>query len=372
MNPVSIRLLATVVSIAALMLGGAALAQDTTVVPAHEGPYVYWHDSTTATVFYYCQGKINERKFENIDTLRFHRFCQDEPLDHTVVAQLPDIAQAVYADVPRIFAVSDIHGEYEPLVDFLQVAGIIDGGLHWSWGNGHLVFNGDTPDRGDMVTEIFWLIHRLEQEAAQVGGRVHYVLGNHDEMVMHGDNRYVNEKYLQGVARRSRIRHEELYGPAMELGRWLRSKPTMLRLNDILFVHGGVSPELVERGLTIDDVNRVMRQALYMNSCQIRFSDEPKFLLGSYGPLWYRGMVIDMEDRYARLTVDEVAAIAERYGASSIVVGHTETDLVDQHYGGLVYSIDVPLDELGTFQGLLWEAGKFYRVTGVGERESWD
>ena len=153
---------------------------------------------------------------------------------------------------------------------------------------------------------------------------------------------------------------------------WLRTKPTMLRLNDILFVHGGVSPELVERGMTIESVNSLMRRALTMSSDQIHFSDEPKFLLSSMGPLWYRGFVIDMEERYSRLTKEEVTAIVEYFDVSSIVVGHTETDQVEQHYGGLVYTVDVPLDELGTLQGLLWENSNFYRVTGAGELEIFD
>jgi len=355
-----------------ILLGGVGFAQETAEVPEHEGPYVYWHDSTTATVFYYCQGTIREQKFEDIDTLRFHRFCEEEPIEHMVTAEPPKIGPCVYTDIPRIFVVSDIHGEYEAMIDLLQAAGVINDELRWNWGDGHLVVNGDIFDRGDRVTETLWLVYRLEQEAPLDGGRVHYVLGNHDEMVIHGDNRYINEKYMSGIARKSRIRHEDLYGPDMELGRWLRTKPTMLRLNDILFVHAGISPELVERGLTIDAVNRKMREALHMNSSQIRFSDEPRFLVSSRGPLWYRGMVIDMEDRYARLTKEEVAVIVDYFDVSSIVVGHTETDEVERHYGGLVYTIDVPLDELGTLQGLLWEDGKFYRVTGTGEREAWD
>ena len=358
--------------IAVILLGGIGLTQDTTEVPEHEGPYVYWHDSTTATVFYYCLGKIREQKYEDIDTLRFHRFCQEDPIKYTITAEPPTIEPSVYTDVPRIFVVSDIHGEYEALIDLLLVTGIIDDELHWNWGDGHLVVNGDIFDRGDRVTETLWLVYRLEHEAPLDGGRVHYTLGNHEGMVIHGDNRYINEKYTSGVARKSRIRHEDLYGPDMELGRWLRTKPTMLRLNDILFVHAGISPELVERGLTIDAVNRKMREALNMNSSQIRFDDDSRFIVSSKGPLWYRGMVIDMEDRYARLTKDEVTAIVEYFDVSSIVVGHTETDLVERHYDGLVYTVDVPLEELGTFQGLLWENGKFYRITGTGEREVWD
>jgi hypothetical protein len=36
-------------------------------------------------------------------------------------------------------------------------------------------------------------------------------------------------------------------------------------------------------------------------------------------------------------------------------------------HGGTVFGIDVPLEELGTLQGLLLKDGVFYRVTGAGE-----
>jgi len=38
-------------------------------------------------------------------------------------------------------------------------------------------------------------------------------------------------------------------------------------------------------------------------------------------------------------------------------------------YGGKVFGIDVPLDILGSFQGLLWKGDRFFRVTGDGTIE---
>ncbi len=339
------------------------------VVPDQDGPYVFWHDSTEATVFYLCQGEIREKLFEDVDTLRFRCLCREEGLLHTVPATPPTVEPDTFTDVPKIFAVSDIHGAYEAMVDILKVTGIVDSSLLWNWGDGHLVVNGDVFDRGDGVTEALWLIYRLEQEARQVGGRVHFTLGNHELMVLRDDNRYVHEKYLKGIAKKSRILHQDLYGPDMELGRWLRTKHTMIQLNDILFVHGGISPEMIERGLSVSSVNESVRVYLDLRSSQVAFSDEPKFLFGSRGPFWERGFLIDMEDRYERLTGDQVAEVLAFYNVSSVVVGHTEMDRVDSYYGGLVYSLDVPIDELGALQGLLWEDNRFFRVTGTGKRE---
>jgi hypothetical protein len=187
---------------------------------------------------------------------------------------------------------------------------------------------------------------------------------------MRGDNRYVNDKYIKTTVKKSRIRHEDLYGPNTELGRWLRTKPTMIRINDILFVHGGLSPDMVERDLSLQETNSSMRTALDMNSNRVAFGDLPRFLLGSNGPLWYRGMLTALEDSYERLDSEEVAGILGYYGVSSVVVGHSELDEVGPHYFGLVYNLDVPLDGLGCFQALLWEQGRFYRINCAGEREA--
>ncbi|MCK7530014.1 MAG: hypothetical protein MZV63_02625 [Marinilabiliales bacterium] len=73
--------------------------------------------------------------------------------------------------------------------------GIIDRNLNWKFGRGHLVYLGDAHDRGDMVTEILWHLFSLERQAAKAGGMVHFVLGNHELMVLDGDLRFINPKY---------------------------------------------------------------------------------------------------------------------------------------------------------------------------------
>ncbi|MGD2152284.1 MAG: metallophosphoesterase [Gemmatimonadales bacterium] len=334
-----------------------------------DGPHIYWQNDSTAIVFYLCDGSVEKRTFLVSDTLRFHGFCGDSLAEYVVAARAPEIQPHTYDDVPRIFVVSDIHGEYQAFVDLLVNARIVDADLHWRWGAGHLVVDGDVFDRGDRVTECLWLIHRLEREAIRAGGRVHFVLGNHEIMVIWGDLRYVNQKYLGGIARRTKIMYQDLYGPHMELGRWLRTKHSAIRLNDILFVHGGIGPHVVEAGLGLEDINVQAREYLDLRSYQIMFDETPIFWYSSGGPFWYRGYHRSSEGSYTHATHDEVETILEYYGAHAVVVGHTEVEQVEGLYDGRVFAIDVPLVELGSFQGLLWEGGAFYRVTGSGELE---
>ena len=334
-----------------------------------DGPHVYWQTDSRAIVFYLCDEQLVQRVFEDVDTVRFNGFCGDSAVEYVIPAQAPTIEPQLYDGVPKIFTVSDVHGEYQALVELLENAGVVDAGLHWSWGEGHLVIDGDIFDRGDKVTECLWLIYRLEQEARREGGQVHVLLGNHEIMVMQDDLRYVNEKYTNGIVRRSGIDYDDLFGPDMELGRWLRSKHIVIKLNDILFVHAGISPDQVARGLSLEDVNETAQASIDLRSYALAFSDTAEFIFGRTGPTWYRGYHYGQEGRYPKASLQTVEAALSYYGATAVVVGHTEIPEVTALYEGKVFAVDVPLLELGSLQGLLWQGGRFYRVTGAGTLE---
>lgn len=335
----------------------------------NDGPHVYWQNDTMAIVFYLCEDSLETEVHPVTDTLRFEGSCTDSGAEYVVPAKPPSVQPFVVDGIPQIFAVSDIHGEYEAFIKLLRNSGVIDDNLHWSWGDGHLVILGDTFDRGVSVTECLWLIYRLEQEAEKAGGRVHFVLGNHEAMVMYGDNRYVSDKYLNGIVKKSRIKHEDLYGPDMELGRWLRSKNTVAKLNGVLFVHAGVPPWFAERGTTLDEINEATRANLEFKSYELAFGDTLKAIFGGSGIFWYRGYHDASGNPYPKATREQVDEILETYEVRAIVVGHSEVDQVEALYGAKIFAIDVPLKELGSLQGLLLRDGSFYRVTGTGDLE---
>jgi hypothetical protein len=363
-----------------LLLGAGLLAVLAAVVPSapsravaaatadslDDGPHVFWQDSTQAIVFYLCGDSAPAVRLQAQDTLAFDGLCGDSAARYRIPSRPPRPARDTWDGVPRILAISDIHGEYDALFAFLQRAGVIDTAGRWTWGDGHLVVVGDVVDRGARVTECLWFLYRLEQEAERAGGRVHVVLGNHEMMVMRDDLRYVHERYAAGIVRYVGVRYQDLFGPEMELGRWLRTKPLVLKLNDIVFVHGGLAPELAARGLDIPRLNAIGRESLDLSSVAVTFSDLPSLVFGSAGPLWYRGYLYPVNGRYAATTSEELDALLTFYGAATVVVGHTETGQVMRLHGGRVYAIDVSLEDLGAYQGLLWEHGAFSVVTGLG------
>jgi len=332
-----------------------------------DGPHVFWRDGGHAVVYYYCDKEMVSRDILVEDTLRFQGFCKDSLGQYVVPPSTDEPPPAEFEGVTRWMAISDIHGEYQPFVEILINSGVIDSDLHWTWGDGHLVINGDVTDRGAWVTECLWLIYHLEQEAKAAGGVVHYVLGNHELMVIRGDLRYVHQRYLDGVARRNRTPYDDLFGPDMELGRWMRNKPTLLRINRTLFVHGGIAPSFVEGGYDIAGFNDLVRSGLGYTSPRAYFSDTTKLLFGGLGPLWYRGYMMEMEGRYPQLTVAQVDSQLAFYGVDNIVVGHSQVDSIMTFQSGRVIGIDVRVDELGGQQALLWQDRQFYRVEASGE-----
>lgn len=338
------------------------------VLSTDDGPHVFWADDSTAIVFYYCHDSVISRTFIVHDTLQFPTFCGPDLGGYTLPVYPAGPGPDALSGIAKFFALSDLHGDYDHLTEILRNAGIVDSALRWQWGTGHLVIDGDLFDRGPAVTECLWLIYRLEQEAAREGGAVHFLLGNHELMVMRGDLRYVHERYTKGIARRNRFTYDDLYGPDMALGRWLRTKQTVLTINRTLFVHGGVTVELAARGLDIRDINDLVRSGLDYSSPRLYCDSLVRAAYGTFGPLWYRGYTTELEDRYPMITSSGIDSILSYFDVDQVVVGHTEQDSLTTLFDGRVIAIDVDVESLGGHQGLLWDDGTFYRVDRTGAR----
>ncbi|GFE87987.1 metallophosphoesterase [Steroidobacter agaridevorans] len=240
-----------------------------------------------------------------------------------------------------IFVMADTHGEFEIAVQLLQRHGIIDERLRWSFGKGHLAVLGDVFDRGPNQTELLWLIYKLEAEAARIGGGVHLAIGNHESMVLTGDDRYLNPKYRRVAALLGADRYTLLWSEQTLLGQWLRSKAAVFRLGQYLCLHGGISRELVDRGLTLSAVNQTVRGALLEPGASADMQTE--FVMGQNGPLWYRGYFQDAARKggFRVAEQSDIELIRGRFGVKAILVGHTTVPAVTSLYGGRVIAVQV-------------------------------
>jgi hypothetical protein len=184
-------------------------------------------------------------------------------------------AQWQWSGIDRVVAVGDIHGAYEELLAILHQSGVIDESGRWAAGSAHLVSLGDLVDRGGRSRDIIDLFMRLETEAADAGGAVHVVLGNHEAMHLTGELEYTTDaEFAEFVDQEDPARRDEAYrnylsrngipdddgarqafaelyppgffghqaafSPEGLYGQWILNRPVVLMLDGTLFVHGGL------------------------------------------------------------------------------------------------------------------------------------
>jgi uncharacterized protein YacL (UPF0231 family) len=273
------------------------------------------------------------------------------------------VEPSIFNDIDKIAALSDIHGQYDLAVEILQNNQIIDSELNWSFGNGHLVIVGDVFDRGDKVTEVLWLVYKLEKQAKLAGGMVHFLLGNHEYMVLHADLRYLHEKY-EAVSELMEISYEEQFGRQSVLGRWLRSKHTIVKINEHIFVHGGISQDFLSTaGFDIEAINETMRQSIDRSKEEMKTTDFYSIYYGSTGPIWYRGYFYDP------IAESAIDSILVQTTSEHIIVGHCSNEEVVSRYNHKVFGVDssIKKGEYGEILFLL--NGRYYRGTKSGEKK---
>ena len=274
-------------------------------------------------------------------------------------------------------AVGDVHGAYEPFRAILRETKIIDTRDRWIGGRAILIQTGDVLDRGADSRRVMDLLRRLERDAQRAGGRVYALLGNHELMRLVGDLRYLSageikafvradspelrelvyQRSLEAEAARAKAEKRALdeadfrgrflkevplgflemriaFEPKGEYGAWLRARPTMVKVNGIAFMHGGVSDVVAPLGC--GGINGTVSRDLAALPTQ---PEQVAALLGATetGPLWYRGLATEPESAFA----PTFAKILESVQARAFVIGHTPTPgKIVTRFGGRVIQID--------------------------------
>jgi hypothetical protein len=268
---------------------------------------------------------------------------------------------STYKGIDKIVALSDIHGQFDLAIEILKNNKVIDDQMNWSFGEGHFVIVGDIFDRGPKVTETLWFVYQLEKQAKKSGGKVHFLLGNHEYMVLQKDLRYLHKKYNIS-SRLLNTPYDELYGVNTVLGRWLRSKATLIKINDNIFVHGGVSPDFILDGFKLKKVNRIMRKAIDRDQEEMNKVPFYSKYYGGAGPIWYRGYFYDNLDE----TV--IDSVLTKVRAKHFVVGHCSQEEVVQLYNNKIFGVDSSIKNGEYGEVLFIDLNSYSRGTMEGER----
>ena len=325
-----------------------------------------------------------------------------------------------------IVAIADVHNAFDNFVAILLRTGLIDNQNHWAGGKTIFVQVGDLLDRGPKPREVMDLMMALEKEAAQAGGRVVSLLGNHEMMNIMGDLRYVapanygsfadgkseerqkaaHEEYVkwrnshasliaelpqpmelteaEWMARHPLgfIEQREALGPKGQYGAWLRGHDAVAEIDGVIFLHGGIHPDLASTKL--DAMNKRIHDEIKAFDTAKEYLQNEKLILPFFtlqemisvlhaevvaelksrvpatnerqakileflrqeewysvrvnGPLWFRGYDQWSDEEGA----PQVSKLLERYKATHIVVGHTvqKGGRIRPRFGNKVFLID--------------------------------
>lgn len=339
----------------------ACAGDATTAASTDDGPYVFRTDGNRLESLWVCDGKVLRQSQRAARNATVKPRC-GYPHLLVVPAQLADPEAVPYSGA-RIVALSDIHGQYEVALRLLRAHGVVDAKDNWHLGRGHLVVTGDVFDRGPQVNEMLWLLFQLQRQAAAAGGAVHFLLGNHETMVLYDDLRYIHPKYVE-VAKLLGKSYPAMYGADSVLGGWLRTRPVMLKLGDTLFLHGGIAPQNLELVAKLDTTNAAYDASLGKPRAELKADPATARLYdGKSSPIWYRGYF------NGQLTTPEVGALVDQLGLARIVVGHTTIGEVASFHDGRIVAIDSGIKRGVRGQLLFIEDGKLSRGLLDGTRE---
>ena len=285
------------------------------------------------------------------------------------------IDRSTYENVSHIIEISDIEGNFNALYSFLISNNVMDKNYNWIFGNGHVVFLGDFVDRGTQSIQVLWLIYKLEQEAVKQGGKVHYILGNHEILNIQGagynDNVLIKDEQYNTASVAFGKSHEILHSSKSELGKWLRTKNSIEKIGNYTFVHGGLSPKIISFKPGLDNINNTIRENiehdLYNNPKKNKLAN---FLIGREGPLWFRGLVMKYK-YYDKVTQSEFKKIQNYFKSPKIVIGHTGVNDIETGFDGGLIKTDVTHGQekiSGRTKGLLIENGIEYKIDDKGNR----
>ena len=315
-----------------------ATTQAIEALPVTDGPYLFAQANSDAprTAYWICTDKLRTTQVQDSHLVSPDN-CGGLP-QPTLNPKAREISANTYTDIKKVVALSDVHGQFDILITLLRNQNIIDTNNNWAFGDGHMVMTGDMFDRGHQVNEVLWFMYKLDRQAAEAGGKLHLLMGNHEQMVMRGDLRYVHERY-QVAAKLLERSYDELYDSSSEIGQWLRAKHTLVKINDTLFLHGGISSEWIDRELTLDIANDLYRKNIDSSKAELKQDEQLNFLFFGNGPTWYRGY---FKPGYDEAELDK---ILDYFEVKHIVVGHTSQERVLGLYNNKVIAVDSSIKE---------------------------
>lgn len=243
----------------------------------------------------------------------------------------------------KVIVLSDLEGNLVFLENALRQLNIVNTAGTWQFGKNRLVILGDSVDRGRDVYAVLWRLYHLSQQAQEAGGAVHLLLGNHEQYILRGNISRMNPEHLYALQQMGG--YSNAFSADTLIGAWLREQPVIVKLGSVVFVHGGIHPNVAKAGHSIQQLNEGMRKYWKLDKDKATESSLLDSVLSQRGVTQYRGYVMPLEEYYPQATQADVNAALKHFDASHIVIAHTLVDKVMPLYENKVYAVDVNSNE---------------------------
>jgi hypothetical protein len=300
-----------------------------------------------------------------------------------------------------VYYMPDIHGDVDAMKNSLKTMGLVDDSGAWIGGNKVLQFSGDYIDRGSKNFATLDYLMQVKSQAEAAGGRIDLLIGNHEAIMIsavleaegefsqkwswlsNGGDTFVYEvmlsqgnktqgdqllskiQELQSMPRNTRETNQAYWAaveamftdPALNLesafaetkamlfsenGRFsefINSLQAISQVDDMLYVHAGISPKwvgMLKQYGGVDGVNARWQTALEnaQNGDFTLFNEFNEIggsrMEGGVSDVKHGGLFwFDFESDIAKLTdteIESMCADLKAMGINGIMVGHTRVD----------------------------------------------
>lgn len=165
-----------------------------------------------------------------------------------------------------VYIIGDLHGHYNKLIELLTAAKLIDDERRWAGKQARLWFMGDFFDRGPQGVGIVDLVMRLQTQAADAGGEVRALMGNHEVLFL-GAHRFPQQRKFVLNWKRNGGQDADMSLVTAKQVAWLRSLPAMALVENRLLMHAD-SMIYLAYGDTMAEVNETCRQILHSDETE--------------------------------------------------------------------------------------------------------
>jgi len=276
-------------------------------------------------------------------------------------AKHPAILQIDTAE--DVFAIGDVHGDYDRLVKLLTAARIVERpaspeAVTWIAGKAVLVFTGDLIDKGPHSLQVVRLAASLRKAATASGGQVVTLMGNHEaEFLADPSEKKVRD--FSADLRSAGLIPADVAACRGDVGQFLCSLPFGVRVDDWFFSHAGntggrtIAQLISDLQTGVDTGGFGSPQLIDANSMlEARIGEE-----GPGGKAWFEAQ---SPQRSAEQLLRSYAAAL---GVNHLVQGHQHQKIVFEdgqkrnagqmfQWHGLIFLIDVGMSQgVGDSQG---------------------